>query len=127
MGATRAQLMWPPEKVGTGPALGKQAVADRLGIPRKTLEGRLNPDRRARAPHPFPIEDGWAFQPADGDPTGTDRLAPVPYWFERTVVAYGIAVGDLDSDGRTAEQAKAATAEQISQLNKRQGRTRITA
>ncbi len=108
MAVTRQQLRWPDFKVGLGDAMTKQGVANRLGIQLGTLESRIARRDRPRrvqrtdgADAPFPIEDGWAFPPAD--PAAPRRLQPVPFWYERTVKAYGILVGDLDNRGEIVE------------------------
>jgi hypothetical protein len=111
MAVTRQQLRWPEFKVGTGIAMTKQDVADRLGIALATLEQRIarrgTPRKVVRADGmgaAFPIEDGWAFHP-DALQGGGGRLQPIPFWYERTVRAYGIQNGDLDERGEKRSAA----------------------
>lgn len=103
MPATRAQLAWPTFKVGVGEAMTKARVAERLGIQMRALEARLY--RRGNAAVPMPSEDGWAFPAADPGRPQSGRQQPVPFWYERTIVPYGIAVGDLDERGNPTAAA----------------------
>lgn len=97
MPATRAQLAWPIHKVGLGEALTKERAAARLGVSKVTFEARKH--RRQTSKVPLPAEDGWAFHPDPADTPQGGRDQPIPFWYERTIIAYGVAVGDLNRDG----------------------------
>lgn len=85
---------WPALAVGRGPAMTRHQLAERLDVDpntpnvwkRRTASGKLST--------PFPKPAGYAIPP------GAGRQAPVPYWFERDVIAFGKAFGLLDDNGR---------------------------
>jgi hypothetical protein len=82
------QFDWPPDKVGTGPAMRREQVAERCGVGVSTVDNARRRTKQGTARVAFPQPDGYAIPP------GGDR--PVAYWFERVVVKYGIAAGWLD-------------------------------
>lgn len=88
---TRKSLMqaWPVEKVGTGPALTKRQIAERLGLTLGAVEAAIRRTDAGKARVPFPDPAGYAVPP------DAKRKTMVPYWYLRNVEAYGRAAGNL--------------------------------
>lgn len=89
-----AVTAWPASKVGTGPALNKRGAAERLGLKLSGVEAAIRRTKHGTARVPFPAADGYAIPP------GSDREVMVPYWYERKIIAYGIAIDVLDKHGK---------------------------
>lgn len=84
---------WPAPDTVAGPALSKTNAGRRLGIGLDAVESLIRRTRLGTARIPFPAPDGRAVNP------DTPRRHYVPWWWESTIVAYGIAAGTLDPDG----------------------------
>lgn len=93
---TRQQALtaWPATTAGKGPALNKRSAAERIGMKPSGVEAAIRRTKNGTARSAFPAPDGYAF-----DPEATKNVM-VPYWFERSVIAYGIAIGKLDRSGK---------------------------
>lgn len=85
------QFQWPPLKVGLGPAMRREEVAQRCGVGVSSIDNARKRTRAGTARVAFPDPDGY------GIPPGGTR--PVAYWFERVIVKYGIEVGWLNAKG----------------------------
>lgn len=92
---------WPALKVGLGPALTKREAGARLGIGLDAIENAIRRTRIGKARTPFPDCDGYAVP----DDATSQRM--LPYWYERTVIAYGKAAGNLDSAGKVIKKEAA--------------------
>lgn len=91
----RAAGEWPPTTVGKGPAMNKREAAERLGWTSVSgIDAAIRRTRIGTARVGFPTEDGYAIHPASA------RRTMVPYWYERTIVAYGKAANILGPDGK---------------------------
>lgn len=95
--------LWPAPKVGTGPALNKREAAARLGISLAAVEMAIRRTRLGQARFDFPAPEGRAVHP------DSKRAVEVPWWRERTIIAYGKDAGILDK--KTGEIRKQKTTE----------------
>lgn len=94
--------LWPAPKVGTGPALNKREAGERLGISLAAVEMAIRRTRLGQARFPFPQAEGRAVHP------DSRRAVEVPWWRERTIIAYGKRAGILDEKtGAIRKQGKA--------------------
>jgi hypothetical protein len=101
--AHAALVAWPATTMGKGPALSKRNAATRLGRKLSAIETAIRRTKAGRpVVQPFPLPDGYAIDPE------TDRDVMVPYWYERTIVAYGIAANILDKHGKPRRDLAAA-------------------
>lgn len=88
-----ALIAWPPVTMGKGPALDKTESAHRLGRERSGVEAMQRRTRQGKAAVAFPDPDGYAVKP------DARKQTPVAFWYERTIVAYGVKANILDKAG----------------------------
>lgn len=90
---TQALIAWPATAVGRGPALDKGEAAHRLGRKKSGVEAMQRRTRQGTAAVAFPDPNGYAVKP------GSRTTTPVAFWYERTIVAFGIKANILDAKG----------------------------
>lgn len=90
----QAVTAWPAYTAGKGAALNKRDAATRLGLKLSGVEAAIRRTRQNTARIPFPAEDGYAIDPTNG------KRVMVPFWYLRTLIPYGVAIGTLDRKGK---------------------------